>query len=119
MVSLERAGNALPLAILVTFALGAVFSPPDPFTQLLYVPPLLVVALPGAYAVLGRDPSRRQHALFLAALWVVAWAGVAALDATVAGNPTPFRVTWLVVSLAFAGWLAYVEGDAVLGALTG
>ncbi|WP_327050963.1 hypothetical protein [Halomicrococcus gelatinilyticus] len=119
MVSLERAGNALPLALLVTFLLGAVFSPPDPFTQVVFALPLLVVALPGAYVVLGRDPSRRQHALFVGALWVVAWAGVAALDATVAGDPTPFRVTWLVVSLPFAGWLAYVEGDAVLGALAG
>lgn len=117
MVSLGRAGNALPLALLVTFVLGALFSPPDPFTQVVFALPLLVVAAPGAYVVLGRAPTDRQHALFVVVLWVVAWGGVTALDVTVAGNPTPFRVTWLVVSLLFAGWLAYVEGDAVLGAL--
>lgn len=120
MVSSSRLGTALAVALLVSFTLDAFFSPPDPFTQLFFVSFLLVVALPGAYFVLGRDPSRREHALFVVALAVLAFAGVAALDAAGSGpNELVFRTIWVAVALLVAGWLAHVEGEALFDAVGG
>jgi Sec-independent protein secretion pathway component TatC len=45
----SRLGRAVWVALLVSFVVGAVLSPPDPFTQLLYAGPLFVVALPVIY----------------------------------------------------------------------
>lgn len=40
---------AVPIALTGTFLLGAMLSPPDPFTQVLYAVPLFVVLLPLTY----------------------------------------------------------------------
>ncbi|WP_157971743.1 DUF7534 family protein [Halorussus litoreus] len=45
----SRLGGAAAVALLIAFVFGAILSPPDPVTQLLYVGPLFVVLTPLAY----------------------------------------------------------------------
>jgi len=45
----SRLGLAAAVALLISFVIGTILSPPDPFTQLLYVAPLFVVLTPFAY----------------------------------------------------------------------
>ncbi|WP_458206882.1 hypothetical protein [Haladaptatus sp. NG-SE-30] len=52
MVSAEHAVRAVLLALLLAFTLGAILSPPDPFTQVFYTVPLFVVMLPVAHFAL-------------------------------------------------------------------
>ncbi|WP_227352707.1 twin-arginine translocase subunit TatC [Haladaptatus salinisoli] len=54
MVSGEHAVKTVLLALLLAFVAGAVLTPPDPFTQVLYVVPLFLVALPVAHFALKR-----------------------------------------------------------------
>ena len=117
MVSLSRAGTAVLWSLFVSFLLSS-FGPPDVITQVAFVPVLFVVALPGAYVVIGRNSSRREHALFAVVLGVLSALGMSALDAAT-GGMLLLRVVWLAVALVVAGWFAYVEGEGVLDAVSG
>ena len=45
-MALRRTGRLLVYALLLAFLTGAVLSPPDPFTQILYAGGFLLVAVP-------------------------------------------------------------------------
>ena len=45
-MALRRIGRLLGLALLLAFLSGAVLSPPDPFTQIVYAGGFLLVAVP-------------------------------------------------------------------------
>ena len=103
-------------ALVVSFALGAVLSPPDPFTQRLYVVPTFVVAF-SALWLRGEPPVRswwRRYALLVASVAAVglAWRGVAlalGLDSLPGG-----RDAALLAGVALGVWLGYFGGLARL-----
>ena len=106
--------------LVVTFAAGALLSPPDPFSQLLYAAPGavlsgLVAALltyGGGFDRLGWSPSGRDHAWTAAGFLAVAL-GVGIL----VPNPTAglANAAGLVAGLAVGAWLGWGRARERLG----
>ena len=106
--------------LVAAFVAGALLSPPDPFTQLLYVGPaaalsvLVAVLLTagGGYERLGLSPSVRDH------LWTVAgFLCAAVLAALLLPDPTASVPTaaGLLAALAVGAWLGWGRGRERLG----
>lgn len=106
----SRLASSLFGSLFVAFLLGAMVSPPDPFTQLLFVIPAVVALVPLAYRYHPRirNRDRVHHALFLVApftaqlVWRYAVPG--APEFSVA------HVALVVAGTALGGWLAYLGG---------
>ncbi|WP_135852132.1 DUF7534 family protein [Halorussus salinus] len=103
-------------ALVVSFALGAVLSPPDPFTQILYVAPTFVVVFSALW--LRGEPSVRswwrRYALLVASVFAVglAWRGATlalGLDSLPGG-----RDAAMLAGVALGAWLGYFGGLARL-----
>jgi hypothetical protein len=106
----SRLGGAVFDALLFAFALGAVVSPPDPFTQLLYAVPAVAVAVPVLYRY--REPAGRlwfRYGTFLAGIFTVAlaWGLVefAVGPSTADTSPVPS-----IFGVALGAWLAFFGG---------
>lgn len=111
----SRLGGATVDALLISFVLGGLFSPPDPITQTVVLPALLLVVLPFVYRYEPRLYARgwRRHVLFvvfvLAAQFV--W-NVLVRTQAVAPSAfySPIRLAVLSVGVILAAWLAYLGG---------
>lgn len=106
----SRLGGAVFDALLFSFALGAVVVPPDPFAQLLYAGPALVVAVPVLYRY--REPAGRwwtRYAAFVAGVLGVAlaWRLVEVAAGPSAAGVSPAAS---VVGVALGAWLAFFDG---------
>jgi hypothetical protein len=103
-------------ALVVSFALGEVLSPPDPFTQILYVVPTFAVVFTALW-LRGEPAVRswwRRYALLVASVFVVglAWRGAAlalGLDSLPGG-----RDAAMLAGVALGAWLSYFGGLARL-----
>jgi hypothetical protein len=103
----------------VTFVAGALLTPPDPFTHLLYVGPgavlaILVAALLtyGGYDRLGLSPSGRDHAWTAAGFLVVTVvAGIIVPDPTA----RLANAAVLAAGLLVGAWLGWGRGRERLG----
>jgi sec-independent protein translocase protein TatC len=106
--------------VVVTFVAGALLTPPDPFTQLLYAAPGVVLSVllaalltyGSGYERLGISPSGRDHTWtavgFLVGSGLV---GLLVPDPTaVLGN-----VASLVAGLLVGAWLGWARGRERLG----
>lgn len=106
----SRLGGAVFDALLFAFALGAVVSPPDPFTQLLYAVPAVAVAVPVLYRY--REPAGRwwtRYAVFLAGILGVALAwGLVAF--AVGPSTADASSVASILGVALGAWLAFFGG---------
>lgn len=106
-----RLGGAVFDALLVTFTLGAVLSPPDPVTQLSYAGPAFAVALPLLYRY--GEPGGRWWVRYLVFVGGVLSAALAwrllafAVGPSVAAGVRP---AFLPVGVAVGAWLAFLGG---------
>lgn len=105
----------LAVLLVVTFVAGALLSPPDPFTQLLYAGPgvvlsVLVAALltyGGGFDRIDLSPSDRDH------LWTVGgFLAVVVLVRLFVPDPTSVLADALalLVGLVVGAWLGYGRG---------
>ncbi|WP_433625814.1 hypothetical protein [Halomicrococcus sp. NG-SE-24] len=117
MVSLQRIASTLLVGVTLAFVLGATLTPPDPYSQLLFVGPALLFMLPAAYVVAGRTPGLRRHVLFLLAAAATLWVSLLVLDGLgVTGLvETVLRVGLLAAALLLAAWVAYVPDAEIPG----
>jgi len=106
--------------LIVTFVVGSLLSPPDPFSQLLYAAPgavlaVLVAALltyGGGFDRLGRSPSGHDHA------WTAAgFLAVTVVAGILVPNPTAVLANAAVflAGLAVGAWLGWGRGRERLG----
>ena len=106
--------------LIVTFVAGALLSPPDPFTGLLYAAPgavlaVLVTALltyGDGFGRLGHSPSDRDHA------WTAAgFVAVAVLVELLVPDPTSVlaNAAALLLGLLAGTWLGWGRGRERLG----
>lgn len=108
----SRLPSAVVAALFVAFLLGANLSPPDPFTQLFYAVPLVVVALPFAYRF---EPQLSRATVGQHAVFVVCLVGALAIGDRLVpvadGVALAFaRAALALAGLALGGWLAYLGG---------
>ncbi len=103
-------------ALVVSFALGAVLSPPDPFTQLLYAGPTFVVTFAALW--LRGEPSVRswwrRYALFVASVAAVGLARRGAALAVGLDSLPGGRDAAMLAGVALGAWLGYFGGLARL-----
>lgn len=106
----SRLGGATFDAVLVTFTLGAVVSPPDPLTQLLYAAPAFVVALPILYRY-GEPAGRwwRRYVVFVGGFLACALAG-RLLAFAVPSVGSAVGPAFSLVGGAVGAWLAFFGG---------
>ncbi|QLC33019.1 hypothetical protein EFA46_001935 [Halarchaeum sp. CBA1220] len=101
------------LAAPLAFALVALFTPPDPFTQLVYGVPLAFgCGLLGAYAAVRAEVAPRRLASALVAFYLASFAALVAIqtvaNATVGWIEGPFDdVASLAVGLLAAYWVGF------------
>ncbi|MFC7081434.1 DUF7534 family protein [Halorussus caseinilyticus] len=109
----SRLGGAVPDALVISFVLGAILSPPDPFTQLLYVGPTFVVALLALsrYGQRSVGPWWRRYLVFVGGTVVVAIAGGALRSRSAARTPraSARRSRWPGSGSA-RGWRTSADG---------
>ncbi|WP_276280652.1 DUF7534 family protein [Halorussus caseinilyticus] len=112
----SRLGGAVPDALVISFVLGAILSPPDPFTQLLYVGPTFVVALLALsrYGQRSVGPWWRRYLVFVGGTVVVAIAGGALALAVGRADASGVRAAFTLAGVGFGAWLAYFGGWAAL-----
>ncbi len=110
MVSLTRLVIVLVLAFMCAAVFGAMFAPPDPFTQILYAVALLVVSLPIAYLASAERWEARHHAVFTLVALPVGFAGQAPIRELALENTALLSVSigWLAAAILFAGWFTYL-----------
>jgi hypothetical protein len=110
----SRLGGAVVDALVISVFVGGLFSPPDPFTQLVTIPVAFLGALPLTYRYDPRiyDRGWDRHVLFvvflLATLFV--WIPLIRLEAVTPTLYSPIRIVVLLSGIALAGWLAYFDG---------
>ncbi|UPV72776.1 twin-arginine translocase subunit TatC [Halorussus limi] len=108
----SRLGSAVPDALVISFALGALLTPPDPFTQLLYAVPAFLVALSTLW--LYGDPSVtpwwRRYLLFVGVIVVVGLAWQATAFAVGLESASGVRSAFTLAGVVFAAWMAYFGG---------
>jgi hypothetical protein len=98
-------------ALAISFTLGAVFAPPDPFTQLLYAGPAFAVAFLGVY-LYGQQSAGswwRRYAIFAGGLVVVGilwWL----LTFTLGRPAASVHSAFLLAGVLLGAWLAYFGG---------
>lgn len=108
----SRLAGAVLDAVVVSFTVGAVLSPPDPFTQLQYAIPAFLATLPVVYRY-GRQSGtswwRRSLVFGLGVLAVaVAWRALAV--AVGPESAAGVRPAFLLAGVLFGAWLAYFGG---------
>lgn len=108
----DRLGRAVLDAVLVSFLLGAILSPPDPFTQILYTVATFALSLPLAYRFGPQIHryGRKRHALFVAGVVLsqVVWT---VLPAGVSGPfVAPLHAVVIAGGATLGAWLAYFGG---------
>ncbi|NHN57532.1 MULTISPECIES: hypothetical protein [Halorussus] len=111
----SRFGGAVVDALLISFLLGGLFSPPDPITQTVVVPALLLLVLPATYRYEPRLYARgwKRHALFVVLVLATqfVWNVVVRTEAVAPSSfYSPLRLAILSVGVALAAWLAYGGG---------
>ncbi|NEU57900.1 hypothetical protein [Halorussus sp. MSC15.2] len=108
----SRLGGAVPDALVISFGFGAVLIPPDPFTQSLYSVPAFLVALAVVYRYGHRTvaPWWRRYLLFVGVLAAVGLAWRATAFAVGLQSTSDVRSALTLVSVVFAGWVAYFGG---------
>jgi predicted Na+-dependent transporter len=110
----SRLGAATVEALRIAFLLGALFSPPDPITQLVVIPIVFLVTL----AVTYRNDSRlyargwKRHALFLVSVFATqaVWDLLVRTASLVPSFYSPVRLGILFTGVALGAWLAYFGG---------
>lgn len=108
----SRLGRSVLYALVISFTLGGVLSPPDPFTQLLYASPTFLVALPVLYRYGQQsiNPWWRRYLVFAGGLLVfgLAWR---ALTFAVGRPPSSgVRSAFLLAGVLFGVWPASFGG---------
>jgi len=97
--------------VIVAFTFGAAVSPPDPFTQLVYVVPSSLVGFPILHRY--REPAGRwwvRYVVFLGGVLAVALAG--RLLAFAEGvSSAAVRPALLTTGVALGAWLAFLGGS--------
>ncbi|WP_049971755.1 hypothetical protein [Haladaptatus cibarius] len=108
MVATERAVSALKYGTVLAFVFGGIFGPPDPFTQVVFTPILLVICVPLVYFVLERQPQRNQHVAFGFGLGLVIFGGLQVANLLTSGI-IDFRVrlAWVTTMLPIIAWVVY------------
>ena len=114
----------LLVLLVVTFVAGALLSPPDPFSQLLYAAPGAVLAVPlavlltygGGYDRLGWSPAGRDH-LWTAIGFLAVTVVVGLLVGLLLPDPTAVLAdaAGLVTGLLVGAWLGWGRGRERLG----
>ncbi|WP_435159591.1 DUF7534 family protein [Haladaptatus sp. DFWS20] len=108
MVSVERAVVTLKYGILLAFTLGAMVSPPDPFTQLIFTPVLLVVSVPLVYLILERDPERNRNIAFVVVTMLLAIGGLRVAELLTGETLGIYvRLAWVATTLPVVAWAVY------------
>ena len=116
----SRLGGAVVDALVIAFFVGGLFSPPDPFTQLVTIPVVFLGAFPLTYRYDPRIYARGwdRHVLFV--VFVLGtqfvWRLLIRLGAVTPTLYSPVRIAVLLSGIGLAGWLAYFDG---LGRLRG
>ncbi|WP_135826337.1 hypothetical protein [Halorussus ruber] len=114
----SRLRSAIPDALLAAFFFSALFSPPDPITQLVVVPVVFLVALAVAYRYDSRLYARgwKRHVLFLVSVFATqaVWDLLVRTEIVVPSFYSPVRLAVLLAGVAFGAWLAYSGGWAKL-----
>ena len=104
-----RLGRAVLDALFVAFFLAMTLSPPDPFAQLLYAVPALVVGLPVAYRYQSRIHGRKwtRHLVLFASVFLaqIVWQTVVGE----AESPVLHALV-VLVGAGVGAWLAYFGG---------
>ena len=120
MVSIDRLVRILVLALLSAFVFSALFSPPDPFTQVVFAPVLFVASLPVASLASGDRWTLRNHSLFFLVAWVIGFAGQPLIRGLTLDGTAWFvaTVAWVALAILFAGWFTYL-GPAASVSLKG
>ncbi|GKZ14285.1 hypothetical protein [Haladaptatus sp. T7] len=110
MVSIDRLTRILVLALLSAFVFSALFSPPDPFTQIMFAPVLFVASLPVARLASDDRWTLRNHSLFFLVAWLIGVAGQPLIRGLDLGGTAWFLVSvgWLAVAILFSGWFTYL-----------
>ncbi|WP_076427153.1 hypothetical protein [Haladaptatus litoreus] len=108
MVSVERAVSALKYGAVLAFVAGATFSPPDPFTQVFFAVPLLVISVPLVYLILGRETTQNQHMSFAVGAVLLIYGGLQVVD-LLSSVSLDFRVrlAWVTIMLPIIAWVVY------------
>jgi hypothetical protein len=105
-------------ALVVSFTLGAVLSPPDPFTQILYTVPAFFLTLPAIY-LYGRQsisPWWRRYLVFAGGVVVFGLAWQVLTFAVGPASTSGVRFAVLLAGTLFGAWLAYFGGlDRIRG----
>ncbi|WP_276300046.1 hypothetical protein [Halorussus lipolyticus] len=112
----SRLGDVATDALVVSFLLGAVLSPPDPLTQLLYAAPTFLMALAALY-LYGQQsvsPWWRRYLLLLGGVLAVSMAWRAVAFAVGLGSASVLQTAFTLAGVAFGAWLAYLGGWAKL-----
>ncbi|EFW92129.1 hypothetical protein ZOD2009_11650 [Haladaptatus paucihalophilus DX253] len=110
MVSIDRLTRILVLALLSAFVFSALFSPPDPFTQIMFAPVLFVASLPVARLASDDRWTLRNHSLFFLVAWLIGVAGQPLIRGLTLDGTAWFLVSvgWLAVAILFSGWFTYL-----------
>ncbi len=110
MVSITRLITTLVLAFMCAAVFGAIFSPPDPSTQIVFTIPLLVVSLPIAYLASDERWGQRHHAVFVITALLLSFVGQSPIRGLALENTALLLVSvgWLAVAILFAGWFTYL-----------
>ena len=99
-------------ALVISFTLGALFSPPDPFTQLLYAGPVFVLSFVPVYLYGQRSGGRwwQRYLVFVGGIVTVALAWQLLAFAVGPRLSATVRPAFLLVGVAVGAWLAYFGG---------
>ena len=108
----SRLGGVAFDALLIAVTVGAVLSPPDPFSQLLYAGPAFVVALPVVYRYGRRSivPWWRRYLVFAGGVLAVVLAWRALAFAIGFAVPPDVRLAFVLAGVLFGAWLAFFGG---------
>ncbi|WP_128477409.1 DUF7534 family protein [Halorussus pelagicus] len=112
----SRLGATAADALVVSFISGALLSPPDPFTQVLYVVPTFLVAVSALwlYGDQSVSPWWRRYLRFVGSLVTLSLAWQAVSFAVGLETTSGGRTALTLAGVAFAVWVAYFGGLARL-----
>ena len=108
----SRLGGAAFDALVIAFTLGAVLSPPDPLTQLLYAGPTfaVVLLLLARYGPQSFEPWWKQYLVFVGGVLAVALAWRVLAFAVGSPAAAGVRPAFLLAGVALGAWLAFFGG---------